>query len=251
MDGLVLQCAMLSHLEEKVYSVDELYDMVLECSKYGASCIHIHIDKVGGIENFYRLARMLEANDDIVLNIGVSDYSKIEEKLDTKPNNIKIVSVHICDTMVFGKKMIQTYENAVLEINKCISNNFFVELNVFNWKGVLCAKKLNELFPGKFYVGVYLGYPDELEASEENISRIIKELQECSFVSFAIYNNEDDELIKYIYKNGAHLRCGLEDSIYCNGKEAASSVEMVKHYSKMACDMGRELAKSDVWCAAH
>lgn len=55
------------------------------------------------------------------------------------------------------------------------------------------------------------------------VKRGVKRL---SFSSFAIYNNQNDDIVKYIIKHNGHIRAGMEDSIYCGNRKAADN----KHF---------------------
>ena len=110
-------------------------------------------------------------------------------------------------------------------MNKYINLNLYPEVSVFNMDGVSNCLKLNKIFPGKFFVCVYLGYPSEVAATLENIKIIGRCLKGIDKVFYTVYKSFTNEQIDSIIEVGGHLRFGMEDQTYFNGEKIESMVK--------------------------
>ena len=236
---VILQGSLLSHLDHKVYSAAEIVSLALRCQKEGACMVHVHLYKLGGIRQFLEMARRLEALNGPMLNISVSDFKALTDPKAERPHNIVSAAMHGGSCTVFGTPIQQSYEQAEAEMAQYLETGMVPEVSIFNWEGVNNCVKLNQKYGRRFFVGAYLGYPGGMEATKQNILQVADRLKECWFCSFVLYNNQNDELYRYILHCGGHLRSGMEDNLYCGDRLADDCPAHMRHLSAIirACGM--------------
>lgn len=226
---VMLQCSLFSHFDTNVYTADQVLALSLRCKEMGASAIHVHINKLGTVEEFLRLAKLLDRYNGPFLNISANDANAIMGR------NVRNLQSIVCSAMqggnanVFDNIISQSLEQAISAMAEIIERGLIPEVCVFNYESVRNCQELQKLFPSKFLVGVYLGYPGELPATQDTIKNILQQLKACAFVSFTLYNNQCDFLTRSIIDGGGNIRIGLEDSVYCGTKIADSIFEMIDY----------------------
>lgn len=238
---IMLQCSLFSHFDTSVYTADQVLELALKCKKKGVSAIHVHISKLGTVDEFLRLAKLLDKNDGPFMNISVNDAKAIMGR------NLQNIKSIVCSAMqgsnanVFGNIISQSLNHAVGEMSEILARGLIPEVSIFNFEGVRNCLELQRLFPSKFYVGVYLGYPGELPATQDTIRKIQLDLDECAFVSFTLYNNQCDSLTRSIIDHGGNIRIGLEDSVYCGSKKTDNVLEMIDHTTEIVTCSDRDI----------
>lgn len=206
--------------------------------------VHFHINKVkNGIEGFFNILKRIEKLD-ILIAISLSDYKEIIDNIGkNRINNLCSVSLHASSCNVFNNIIKQEYNAVEEKFEEYSKNGFIPELSIFNEAGIENAIKLNKKYHDKFIASIYLGYPNELEATIENIDMICSKLEDCSFLSIAIYNNNNLELTEEIIKKNAIVRVGIEDSIYNGPQLAKSNEEVLDTVNKIINKLGRTVKK--------
>ena len=242
---VILQGSLLSHLDRKIYSVEEIVQLAIKCRKKGACMVHLHAYKVGGVQPFLEMARALELLNGPMLNISVSDYQNLISRGQELPRNIVSAAMHGGDCTVFGTIIQNSYAQVEADAERYLNAGIFPEVSIFNRRGVENCIRLNQKYHKQFFVGVYLGYPGEAEATKRNILEISERLKDCLFYQFILYNNQDDELYRYILECGGHLRSGMEDNLYCGARLAKDCVDHMEHLSGIIRAYGMEPAPAD------
>lgn len=244
MNSNVLFVALYSYLDKNKYSEDEIISEIEKCYKKGASMVHFHINKVkNGIVGFFNILKRIEKLN-ILIAISLSDYKEIMDNIGkNKITNLCSVSLHASSCKVFNNVINQEYNIVEERLKEYLKNGFIPELSIFNEKGIENAIKLDKKYHGKFIASIYLGYPNELEATIENINMICSKLQDCSFLSIAIYNNNNLELTEEIIKKNAIVRVGIEDSIYNGPQLAQNNEEVLDTVNKIINKLGRTVKK--------
>lgn len=240
----IIQCSMFSHLEKKIYSAEEASEIALQCQKEGAVMVHAHMYKLGSIEEFMRMIELIEMADGPLINLSVSDFETYNSWKGRKSYLIKSAAIHGGNCTVFGRQIVQPFEKIIRELEQYFNADIIPEISIFNKEGAENCAKLNQLFPKMFFTGIYLNYPNELEATEDNILWFNDVLKDCRFNSFGIYNNKTDDIVKYIINQGGQIRCGMEDSIYCGSREASNSIEITRHMAGLVKASGYEVGDS-------
>ena len=72
---------------------------------------------------------------------------------------------------------------------------------------------------------------------------ICSKLKDCSFISIAIYNNNNFELTEEVIKRNAIVRVGIEDSIYNGSQLARNNEEVLDTVNKIINKLGRTVKK--------
>lgn len=241
MKNTFLQISLLSHESNEIYPAEKVAKLAMECGVEGAQMIHVHIYKLGSIEEFMKMIYILEENQGPFINLSVSDFEKYVRWTGKKSPIVKSAAIHGYNCRVFGNKIEQTYELLEQGIRRYISEGILPEVSIFNKEGAEICAKLNRVFPNQFFVGVYLDYPDELEATPENIEWIAKKLGCCKFVCYAVYYKLTEEHVNVILKNGGHLRCGLEDGEMYFGKKLEDVVDITRIVAKKIVKYGNKV----------
>lgn len=117
-----------------------------------------------------------------------------------------------CDCVVFGNQIKKSFDELKSDICEYRENGYIPEVSIFNREGVKTCVELNKLFPRQFCVGVYLNYADGMDANLTTISWLAKELKECLFVCYTIYDEITEEQVRTILACGGSIRTGLEDA---------------------------------------
>lgn len=244
MGKTLIQCSMFSHLEKKIYSAEEASEIALKCQREGAVMVHAHMYKLGSTEEFMRMVEMIEMAGGPLINLSVSDFEIYSSWKGRKSQLIKSAAMHGGDCKVFEQHISQPYENVIRELEQYFNADIIPEISIFNREGAVNCAKLNQMYPKMFYTGIYLNYPGELEATEANILWLNDVLKDCRFNSFGIYNNKNDDIVKYIIKHGGQIRCGMEDSIYCGSRNASDSIEIIRHMASLVKACGYQVGDS-------
>lgn len=226
------------------YTVEEASTVALQCQKAGATMVHIHMYKLGSIMEFMRMAELLEQNDGPFINLSVSDFHAYNSWEGKRTPIIKSAALHASDCIEFSNHISQSYEKLIREMEQYLNVGFIPEICIFNKEGAENCAKLNQIFPKMFYTCTYLDYPEGLEATETNIMWMNNVLKDCRFNSFAIYNNKNDNIVKYIIKHEGHIRAGMEDSIYCGNRKVTNSIEIISHMARLVEESGYEVGDS-------
>jgi uncharacterized protein (DUF849 family) len=237
---VVLQCSLLSNFDNGKYSAEEIATKAMLCQKAGACVVHVHRNKLYSLDEFIRMAQMLEVNNGPALNLSVSDYKEVISLPSKMPSSIRFASMQSSDCRVFGTKVIQSLQSAKAQMKDYFDHGFIPELILFNRQGVENCLELYQSYPHQFYPNVHLGFPDEFPATQEIVSEIMEKLRPCGLVSFNVFNNQDDDLLDYIIRSSGHIRSGLEDSDYYGKKKAIDSVEIMLHIAERARLCGYE-----------
>ena len=136
MKKLFLQCSLLSFFDKKQYSSEEIFNMAMLCQKAGASVVHVHINKLGSLDEFMQMARSLEAQNGPALNLSISDYKEVISLKGEIPSSIKFAAMQGANCCVFGNTVIQSLDEAKTQMKEYLENAFIPEVIVFNWYGV-------------------------------------------------------------------------------------------------------------------
>ena len=241
----IIEAALYSHNDKTIYTPEDAAQKALMCQKEGAAFVHVHIYKVGGIEKFYKLADLLYENNGPKIVVSASDYNALFNENDKEVPAIGMAALDGGECIVFENHISPTYEEVVNLLGEYISKGIIPEVSIFNINGAENCVKLNELYPDKFMVGLYLNYPKEMEPTEDNLNRIIDILKNIKFKMVAILDNDDDEKVKKFLKEGFHVRCGEEDTYKT---VSIGTVEEVKAMSKIIEDCGFEIAHDEKEC---
>lgn len=217
----------------KKYSIEETVELSLKCKDGGAETIHLHIDKLGGIENFVFFLQLLEEKDGPSLCLSVSDYRRYTDYVEKKGRNVQSAAIIGSDCVVFGHEISQSFENLVEGIEDYIQKGFFPEVSIFNMSGVDNCIRLNKIFPKQFFVGAYLGYPEQLEASIKNIKTLSQKLKTCSYVCYTVFNNLTKKHIEVIMAENGYIRVGMEDQKEICGVTMKDSLMCINTVSKI------------------
>ncbi len=237
---IVLQTSLFSHTDGVMYSVDEAVRLALDCQAAGASVLHVHAHKLGGPVPFLEMARALEHAGGPLLNIAVSDYKLLTEGEEELPKNIAVAAMHGGNCRVFGTDIHCAYESCERDMEEYLRRGFLPEVCIFNLEGAKNCSRLLQTFGKRFFVGAYLGYPEELSATRESIEAVLCLTRGCLFTSFVLYNNQNDDLFREILALGGHLRSGMEDSIYCGTQRATDSRDHTRHLAAVIREAGME-----------
>lgn len=240
MKSNIVFVALYSYLDKNKYTEEEILAEIKRCYDKGASIVHFHVNKVAnGVEGFLNILKKIQKYN-IVVAISLSDYNLIK---DIQIENKCTVSLHASSCRVFYNIIIKEYEEVEDTIKEYLERGFIPELSIFNEEGIENAIKLNDKYNDRFIASVYLGYPNELEASLENIKMVCSKLKNCSSVSIAIYNNTNLKFIEEIINNNCIVRVGLEDSIYNGDKIANNNEEVLETVNKIIKKLNRQIKK--------
>ena len=235
---LILQCSLFSHFDNNMYFPEYVLEKALMCKRVGVSVIHVHLNKFKTIDDFLKLAHLLEVNDGPLLNISANDVITAIECAASGYKSIACAAMQGGSATIFGNTINQTIQKANEEIERLLQNGIIPEISVFNFESIGNCIELYNKYGKQFYVGVYMGYPGGMVASISNVESIMDSLNMIPVISFTIYNNQDDELIKHIVEIGGHLRSGLEDSLYCGNCVAIDSIDIMMHYNRIIAESG-------------
>lgn len=230
---LLLQCSLFSHFDNNVYSAEYVLEKALMCKRAGVSAIHVHLNKFNSMDEFLRLAYLLEVYNGPLLNISANDVMTTIQYGANGYKSIGFAAIQGGTATVFGNKINQTMQKASEEIEMLLQNGIIPEISVFNFESVENCINLYNRFGNQFYVGIYMGYPGGMDSSMLNVERVMDLLEKIPVVSFTIYNNQNDDLIRYILERGGHLRSGLEDSMYCGSALAMDSIDIMNHINRI------------------
>lgn len=243
-DALILQCSLFAHFDDNVYSPEYVLEKALMCKQVGVSAIHVHLSKFKTIDDFFRFAQLLEDSNGPLITLSANDVETAIKYDASDYKSIAIASVQGGSATVFGTHIYQTMKKTSEEIEKLLQNGIIPEVSVFNFESIKNCISLYNKFNRKFYVGVYMGYPGGMDASKINIEKVMELLKKIPMISFTIYNNQNDELIKFIVERGGHLRSGLEDTMYCGNVAAVDSIEIMKYLNRLIEASGMRRAKT-------
>lgn len=209
--------SLYSHFDTNIYSAEETTELAMKCKAEGAEMIHLHIDKLGGTEEFARFLKKLEEMDGPMVNLSVSDYQRYVDYDDHISSRVRVAAIIGADCVVFGNKISKSFEELLAGVNEYIQKGLFPEVSVFNMEGVENCIRLNKIFPKQFFAGVYMGYPEQMAASVENIKEVADKLRECSFVSYTVFDNLTRAQIEAIVAENGYIRGGMEDQNFICG----------------------------------
>ena len=230
---LLLQCSLFSHFDNNVYSAEYVLEKALICKRVGVSAIHVHLNKFNSIDEFLRLAYLLDVCDGPLLNISANDVMTAIQYGANDYKAIGFAAIQGGTATVFGNRINQTMQKASKEIEMLLQNGIIPEVSVFNFESVENCINLYDKFGKQFYVGIYMGYPGGMDSSALNVGKVMDLLEKIPVVSFTIYNNQNDNLVRYILERGGHLRSGLEDSMYCGSVLAKDSIDIMNHINRI------------------
>jgi uncharacterized protein (DUF849 family) len=219
----------LSNFDKRKYFAEEIATKAMRCQKAGACVVHVHRNKLYSLDEFIRMAQMLVVNNGPSLNLSLSDYKEMIASPLKRPSSIRFASMQSSNCLVFGTKVTQSLQSAKAQLEDYLENGLIPEVVLFNQQGIENCLEMYQAYPRQFYPNVQLGYPDELPATKEIVSKIMEQLRPCGFVSFNVLNNQDDDLLEHIILSGGHIRSGLEDSDYCGRRKAVDSSEIMLH----------------------
>lgn len=243
-NALILQCSLFSHFDDNVYSPEYVLEKALMCKQVGVSAIHVHLSKFKSIDDFFRFAQLLEESNGPLLTLSANDVETAIKYGASGYKSIALASVQGGSATVFGNRIYQTMQKASEGIERLLLNGIIPEISVFNFESVENCISLYAKFNKKFYVGVYMGYPGGMDASKLNVEKVMELLKKIPVISFTIYNNQNDELIKFIVERGGHLRSGLEDTMYCGNIAAVDSIEIMKYINHLVESSGVRKTKT-------
>lgn len=238
--SIILQCSLFSHFDDKKYKPEVVFDLARECRRNGASIIHVHIDKFETYNEFIMFVKILDQIDAPMLSLGAKDVLSIKQ---SDLNNIRswgCAAVQGGDATIFGNIIVQPYKKLYKEVSMLRSYDIIPEVSIFNFEAANNCNRLQIDIGHAFYVGVYMGYPGGIEATKNNVNKIMHKLSSIPVIFFTVFNNQDDDLLRYIIRVGGHIRSGLEDTIYCGKNVAENTEDVISYIGKIVREEGKK-----------
>ena len=236
---------------------------VIECYKYGASMVHLHVRDAHGKltpdmsllkETVYYIRR----GCDIVIEIstgGVSNLT-IEERCQpcyapyVEATSLNVGSVNLGEAV---------YQNPIQDVRYCVQkileNNKRPEIEVFELGMINTVRELDEQFHfvKPILFALVFGHGGEMPATESALKHMVSYLHECFpednqvMWSYTQTHRKDWEMMKKALEMGASsLRVGFEDSDYLTPSiKAKKNYELIAEASRMVRELGMETMTPD------
>lgn len=222
MSKRIIEAAIYSHSDKNTYSAKEVADKVMRCYRAGAAIVHVHITKLKSMAEFLKLVGILEKNNGPKLSLSSSDFERFLNEKDGDYACVKYASLDIGKFKLFGNEHEISFETTIKNMEMLLAENLCPEICIFNQEGINECIKLQELFPNRFWVGIYMGYPDSMEATQENMLKVIDGLKDINYKLLTILDNNEKmvDLIKLAVMNGFNVRCGEEDGYRLSMKDS-------------------------------
>lgn len=234
----------------------ELAIAAIEAERAGASIIHLHVrDKEGkptqSKEVFAETINLMEEKGlkaIIQPSTGGAAGMTWQERIQPIYLNPEMATLD-CGTTNFGDDIfvndLPLMRNFAREMKEL---NIIPELECFEAGHIYNALILYEegLLPEHLHFDIVLGVPGAMKASLKNLLYMVELLPRNSSWTVAGIGRHQLPLATHAILMGGHVRVGFEDNIYYKrGELAVSNAQLVSRISRLAGELGREIATPD------
>jgi 3-keto-5-aminohexanoate cleavage enzyme len=236
-------------------SPEEIAEAAYECYIAGASIVHIHArDNDGNPTQDYDVYKEIKEKIEEKCNIivqpstGGATWHSPEERLqpvDLKPE----MATLSCGTCNFGADVFMNSEEYIeMFARKMAENGVKPEIEVFERGMIENAKKLVKkgILDGPLHFDFVLGVLGACPGNPEDLMYMVKSIPEGSTWTVAGIGRHETPLATMAIILGGHVRVGFEDNVYYDkGVLAESNAQLVKRITRLAKELGRDVATPD------
>ena len=228
-----------------------------EAVKAGASIIHLHVrdDQGNATQDLNRFKESIQAIRDqapgviIQISTGGAIGESIENRmapLDLKP---EMASLNL-GTMNFGDDIFYNHPKDILELaNRMKTKKVLPELEIYEVGMLETAMKLHRqgLLSDPMHFQFVLGVPGGMSGNLKNLMLLLDHLPPDTHWGVAGVGRFQLPLATHALALGGHVRVGFEDNLYYSkGVLATSNAQLVARISRLAGELGREVASPAV-----
>jgi len=235
-------------------SPEDVAREVVNCSKAGASMVHLHVRDSAGNQTedlgvFSKTLELIRKDSDIIIQGstgGLSTLSLEERCVSLNDPRVEVASLNM-GSANFGE---QVYINTLPDIRywarRMAEKSIVPELEVFEGGMMENAPALvkEEILLKPFYYNFCLGFPGALPARPASLFFLSSALPPGTPWGLVHHHMEDFSLLGLAVGMGASLiRVGFEDSVsFAPGEAAASNLALVQKVVAFVRSMGCEIA---------
>lgn len=228
------------------------------CVKAGASVIHLHVrDKSGkpsqSLDDFRgsieAIRKACKPTPIIQISTGGAVGEAMEKRIapivNLKP---EMASLNI-NSMNFGSDIFLNHPKDVEKLAKHMQDlKVIPEVEVYDGGDIELAKRLQKqgLLKSPIHFQFVLGVPGGLSGEPHNLIHMLSLISPEDSWAVAGVGRYETPLAVMAVVMGGHLRVGFEDNVYYHkGELAKSNAQLVERITRIAKEVGREVATPD------
>jgi 3-keto-5-aminohexanoate cleavage enzyme len=234
---------------------EEIAEDVFNCWKEGASIAHVHGRDKNGVatqdaEVYRQIIEEIKKRCDIIVQVSTGGAVGMSREVRIAPVSLKpemaTLSTGTCN---FGRDVfMNTQDDMEFFATEMKKNGVLPEIEVFDAGMIPNALQLikKEFVPAKVNFDFVLGVPGAMLGSAKNLVFLSGEIpKNCTWTVAGIGRYELPLAVMAI-SMGGNVRVGFEDNIfYSKGVVADSNAQLVARISRVAKEVGREVATPD------
>jgi len=237
-----------------VMTPEEIASDVIECSKRGASVIHMHVRDEHGhltddLTEFRRTLAMIKESCDVIVEGstgGVSELNAEQRGGVLNVEELELAALNMGSTNLGGAAFvnqpadIEMWASLIVEKGKLPILNCFEPGMVQNAENLLNENVLRD----PVIYGVPMGFDGTQPARVANLQGMLNVMPRDATWYYQQHGMQDLSMIAAAVAAGARIvRVGFEDSfLYAPGKMARSNAELVKKAAEVIAAIGYEIA---------
>jgi 3-keto-5-aminohexanoate cleavage enzyme len=233
-------------------SLEEIAEDVYNSYLAGASMVHLHVrDKEGNptqdVATFKRTIELIKSRCDIIVQISTGGAVGMTAEERSAPLNLRPEMASLtCGTVNFGSVVFwnppDLIESFALKMKEL---EIKPEIEVFEAGMINNALQLVKkgIVPPPLHFDFVMGVPGGITGNVRDLVYLVESIPPESTWSVAGIGRYELSLSVAAIIMGGHVRVGFEDNIfYSKGTLAASNAQLVERVSRLAHELGREVA---------
>ncbi len=244
-------------LDRSLVSPEAVAREVIECTREGASMVHLHVRDEKGkptdeLSTFSKTIGMIRDKSDIVIQGstgGCSDLTLDQRCVSLNEPFVETATLNMGSTN-FGEDV---YVNSLSDIrhwaSRIYEKDVLPELEIFDGGMLHSSLKLYEekVLKARLNFALCLGFPSSTGASYLDLHYLYGLLPKDALWGLIHHGMKNFEMIACAVALGANfIRVGFEDSIYyANDQMAEGNVELVSRVRRFINSMGYEAATAE------